>query len=153
MTFLNLVKELAFETQYAPYTFQLMEIYRMVLGHWRYFGDSEWDGESKKIFEFMQSPKFKKKTSKWIYYYRNSEEEFDSYVDKSVPKIEMINMLIDCKENLTTRTEKFVFNKYMNTFRASHCDLVEFKTHNSLDIIVVTSNGNAVTISSSLTSM
>lgn len=129
--------------------FRLMEIFKFVMGQWRFLGDSAQEGESKKLYEYMQEPRFIEKANKQIFSYRPSEEQFDKYENEQIPPLDTLRIFRDCLDNTTDF--KFSFNYYENYYRFSACDLVEFKEHNSMDIMVFTNN-DAVIISTSLTS-
>lgn len=140
---LNLLKN------FSETTFRLMEIYKYVLAQWRFMGDSTQEAESKKLYEFMQTPRYMEKAMKQIFKYRPSEEQFDKYDDEGISPLEVNTIFRYCQD---LPDDKFSFNKYENFYRFSVCDLVEFKKHSSMDIIVFTRNYDAVVISTSLTS-
>lgn len=145
MTYLNIMDSIfrnnnALITSFSGTIFQLMEIYKFVLGQWRFLGDSTQEGESKKLYEHMQNPRFLEIAKKQIFGYRPSEEQFDKYDREELPPLEYYNIYRECRDNVTE--DKFSFNKYQY-YRFSACDLFEFKKHSSMDIMV-TKNYDAV---------
>lgn len=129
---------------------QAMEVYKFVLGQWRFLGDTSQEAESKKLYEYMESPKYIEQFRKQIFGYRPSEEQFDNYENEEIPQLDYKQIFRDCLDNITE--DKFSFNQYANYYRFSLCDLIEFKKHTSMDIIVSSKNRDAVIISTSLTS-
>lgn len=130
--------------------FRLMTVCKYVLGQWRFLGDDAQEGESKKLYAYMQEPRYIEKVMKQLFSYRPIEEVYDKYNGELIPPAESKKIIRQCIDNVTD--QKFSFNKYQNYYRYTVCDMVEFKKHESMDIMVFTRNGDAVLISTSLTS-
>lgn len=120
------------------------------MGQWRFLGDVTQEGESKKLYDYMQETRYIEKVRKQIFTYRPIEEVYDKYHGENIPPHESKKIFQDCLDNVTD--EKFSFNKYQNYYRYTVCDMVEFRKQNSMDIMVFTGNNDAVIISTSLTS-
>lgn len=131
--------------------FKLFEIFKIVLAQWGFLGDSEFAHDSRKLFQYMQGKRFIEKLTRQLYSYRNSEAEFDNYGN---------NTYFNHNESATSNysycnkhNEKFSYANYLNSYRLSLCDFIQYPSHDSMDIMVYTNNRDAVIISTSLTSL
>lgn len=155
ITYLNIISKL-FKTRWNIFgdrtisAFRMSEVYKMVLAQWRFMGDSVQEGESRKLYSYMQDPRFIERVMRDIYSYRPSESQFDSYEKNFIPEHYLEKIFKTCEDNITT--DPFIFNNYQNNYRLSICDFVEFEKHDSMDIIVFDKNFDTVVISTSLTS-
>lgn len=134
--------------KFSDKVFRFFETFNLVLAQWKFLGDSEFANDSKKLYEYMQEKRYM--LMKQLYTYRNSEREFDKSGESNDENryIHLAKHSKECAKN----DVKFSYSNYLNQYRISVCDFVEYPPHDFMDIMVYTNNRDAVIISTSLTS-
>lgn len=153
MTYVKLIERLMTEDQnilrkFSRKILRSFEIFKIVLAHWRFLGDSKFAHDSKEMYEYMQGNRFILKLKKLLYTYRHSETEFDRDLNNTDENryMNLTKASSNCKDGLVS------FINYLNKYRMSLCDFIDYPLHDSMDIMVYTHNRDAVIISTSLTS-